>query len=305
MHQKIIDRLSNCGPITASALRQLQFEPTNWIIPGILPEGLGLLAGKPKVGKSWWVLDLCNSVAEGLNFMGRATKSGDVLYLALEDTRRRLKARLELMDMGAERLTIETEMPRMPDLMRSLELWAAGVQNPKLIVIDTLGLVRPLAKPGGDIYDDAYAALTPLKDFAETWGICVLVIHHTRKSGSDGDPLDAVSGSMGQAGAADTVIILEKERIIGRGREVVEFEFDVYFNDVEYRWQFGEAEGTLNAIAQAIEDHAPALIFRGSSLMEHCPEGTTDAHLRAELSRCVKSGKLMRVRNGYYQRTEI
>ena len=65
-----------------------------WAIPGLLPVGLTILAGRPKVGKSWLTLQIALAVASGGRVLGQPGEKGPVLYLALEDPPRRLKERM-------------------------------------------------------------------------------------------------------------------------------------------------------------------------------------------------------------------
>ena len=83
------------GIITARELQTKQFEPVRIILPDLIPEGITILAGKPKIGKSWLALDVCVAVADRLFVLGdKQPVQGDVLYLALEDSQRRLKTRM-------------------------------------------------------------------------------------------------------------------------------------------------------------------------------------------------------------------
>lgn len=80
-------------PITAGELMDKQFLPKPVIVEGMLPTGTYILAGTPKIGKSFLMTQLCWSVAEGIPFLGLATRKSTVLYLALEDTQERLQSR--------------------------------------------------------------------------------------------------------------------------------------------------------------------------------------------------------------------
>ena len=81
--------------IDAETLLGMDFPPLEYVIPGYVVEGLTVLAGKPKLGKSWWAYDASIAVATGGKAMGSIDcEQGDVLYLALEDNRRRVKDRL-------------------------------------------------------------------------------------------------------------------------------------------------------------------------------------------------------------------
>jgi RecA-family ATPase len=81
--------------ITAEELRHKVFPPANFIIPTLLPEGLAILSGKPKAGKSFLALDLCIGVTTGAAVLGSIRPMiGDAIYCANEDTDRRLKGRI-------------------------------------------------------------------------------------------------------------------------------------------------------------------------------------------------------------------
>jgi RecA-family ATPase len=74
----------------------MTFPPLSWILPNIIPaEGLTILCSKPKFGKSWLVLDLCIACTHDRFTLGKIKPTqGDVLYLALEDSKRRLQRRM-------------------------------------------------------------------------------------------------------------------------------------------------------------------------------------------------------------------
>src|SRR5262249_18337805 len=103
--------------LSAPDLLELELPPLRWAVEGVLPEGLTMLVGKPKIGKSWAVFSLAVAVATGGRALGQiAVEQGDVLYLALEDGKRRLKSRLRAM-LGTTApppgLTLSTRWPRL------------------------------------------------------------------------------------------------------------------------------------------------------------------------------------------------
>ena len=106
--------------IDADTLLGMVFAPLIYVVPGYVVEGLTVLGGKPKTGKSWWAYDVAIAVATGDPAMGKVDcKQGDVLYLALEDNRRRIKDRINtLRPLGKKRggllhLSIRTRAPRI------------------------------------------------------------------------------------------------------------------------------------------------------------------------------------------------
>jgi AAA domain-containing protein len=237
--------------IIASDLQRMKFAPLTFVIPGLIPEGLTLLAGKPKVGKSWLVLDCCLAVAYGGSACGSIQcEAGDAFYAAMEDNPRRLQRRLQQMlpdTTWTQRLCLNTQMPRTHegglDLLRD---WAESVIAPRLIVIDTLTCIRPPKRAQTEsVYEADYKALVPLRSLAAELRLAVVVVHHQRKMDSD-DPFDTFSGTLGLTGAADNVIILNRSAggtiLYGRGRDVEDIEKAMHFDKTTARWSvLGEA----------------------------------------------------------------
>ncbi len=206
------------SPFTLQELLTRQLPPIQWAIPDILPEGLTLLAGKPKLGKSWLALAMALAVAAGGVALGSYPVSqGEVLYLALEDNERRLQTRaqqlLATMTMVPNSIAFELRWPRLDQggLMH-LEEYLKAHPHVRLVVIDTWARVSPKAQHRQrSQYEDEYEALTPLKYLADTYRVSILAIHHLRKMRGD-DVLDEITGSIGLTGAVDGALILKRER---------------------------------------------------------------------------------------------
>lgn len=238
--------------ITAADLQSREYPPVSYAIPGILPEGLAILAGAPKMGKSWMALDMALAVAGGRFCLGdRKPEQGDVLYLALEDNPRRLKARIDRVlgdqcEHWPADLSLTTTWKLLDDGgVDDLSEWARSVDRPRLVIVDTLAKVRKAAKQG---YAEDYEALSAIHRFANDNAMSVLAIHHTRKEGAD-DPLEKVSGTFGVTGNVDTVMVLNQAwektedgrnfritRLHVRGRDIQEAAHQIRFNDHTCRW---------------------------------------------------------------------
>ena len=206
--------------LTAAALVDTEFPPIRWVVHGLLPEGLTLLAGSPKVGKSWLCLDLCLSVTRGASVLGADTQQGEALYLALEDTPRRLKRRLLALLNGTPAPTslhLATEWPQAEDGARKLGAWLAKHPECQLVVVDTLARYR--GKPDGKkgLYQQEYDDVRPLLELAGKHGVAVVLVHHTRKQESD-DALHLVSGTQGLTGGVDGVWVLKRTRGTGKAQ---------------------------------------------------------------------------------------
>ena len=215
------------GPVvttfSGTDLMAMKLPPQRFLIPGILPEGLALLVGPPKVGKSWFCLDLMLSLSRGVNALGNIpVEQCDVLYLALEDNHRCLQERLGLLLDGEDcppGLHFKLEWPRLdPQSGGLVQLEDFIRQNPSvhLIIIDTLGRVKPEAERGKPSYDIDTKATAPLQGLAGRYQKTILVVHHDRKMAAD-DPLDAVSGTKGLTGVADTIMILKRGNSKAKG----------------------------------------------------------------------------------------
>jgi RecA-family ATPase len=225
--------------MTAADLLKEDIPPLKWVIPGFLPEGLTILAGKPKTGKSFLIFDWGLSVAYGGKAMGQVqVEQGDVLCLALEDGRRRLQDRLrDLVEAtgspAPERLFLHTVLPGLANGgLQAITRWIESHPEARLVIIDTLAKIRPPQKRGGNVYQEDYSFIGPLQELAKIHRIGLVLIHHVRKSSAtDKDFIESVSGTLGLSGAADTVLVLARVRgeqkavLHVTGRDVEEGEF--------------------------------------------------------------------------------
>lgn len=261
---------------TAAELLAIDLPAPRFIVSSILPEGLTLLASRPKLGKSWLALQLGVSVASNTAALGSLVPTeGSVLYLALEDNPRRLKKRLNiLLGQGygkagwLSRLRLETQWPKFGDGGgEKIAEWINSAANPRLVIIDTLARVRP-PKASKNPYQDDYDDLSGIQVLAEEHGVAILAIHHTRKpTMAAEDIVDEVSGTTGITAAADTILVLK------RGRNSAEASVTVCGRDVdgaelgltlgEHGWQY---EG--NAVALRMSKAREELM---ACLKEHGP----------------------------------
>lgn len=236
---------------TAAQLVDTVFPVPRWAVHGVIPEGLTLLAGAPKLGKSWLVLGTALAVAAGDRALGCIdVEAGPVLYAALEDTPRRLQARLAklLGDRPAPAdLAIVTLLPEMPLAVDLIAEWLDEHRDARMVVVDVLGKVRPPTRSSADRYENDYRVIGALKRLADNYGVAVVVVTHTRKMGAD-DPFDTVSGSTGLTGAADTTLVLRRARgetaaaLHITGRDVSESEYAVTFDPLTGAWSLDGRE---------------------------------------------------------------
>jgi hypothetical protein len=229
---------------TAAELQRKIFPPVSYCVPDLIPEGLTIIAGKPKIGKSWMALDICIAIAAGRFCLGeRKPMQGDVLYAAMEDNPRRLQRRVDrlLSPVSAQwpdRLTLANSWRRLDKGgVDDIRQWIESAGSPRLVVLDTLASVKPIRTQQG--YTEDYESLAALHRLANDKGGSIILLHHTRKMEAE-DPVDTVSGTLGLAGCADSVLVLARSSqgttLYVRGRDIEEAEHAVSFDKVGCRW---------------------------------------------------------------------
>lgn len=250
------------------------FPPIQWVVPAYVPEGLSILAGRQKLGKTWLALDWAIAVSTGGAAMGSIfCEVGDVLYIDLENGHRRIQGRINMLFPGERN---RPDLARLgwvndaPDLNKgfvpALEDWRTSVTKPMLVVIDVLQRIKPAGKAGQNSYESDYDAMSALQQWATEHRVAVVCLHHTRKGGAD-DPLEALSGSNGLSACADTTLLLDRNQngitLYVRGRDVEEKETALKF--VGGMWNVtGEASIVRRStergnILAALEDASEAM----------------------------------------------
>ena len=310
-----------------------------WIIPGLIPFGLTLLAGKAKLGKSFLCLNLsftlsskseykflskynCQLTSNGLS--PEEIKQADpptVLYLALEDTSRRIQDRgykLLLSRLKEAQVTsgdigfdfwCYTKSPKIGD--GAIACWENFIKNhpnTKLIIIDTFAQIRrEKTNQRGNVYYDDYNSIKEIKDFADRHKIGIVVIHHTNKMSTD-DIFDTISGSTGLSGASDTIAVMhnygkKSDSILRiKGREVEDQEIALKWNKDTWLWEsLGDAEqyrvSRLESdIIDCLENYQSGLSPKDISEMVNKSSGS----IRVTLLRLIKMGKIKKTAYGKY-----
>lgn len=201
---------------SAAALMEKELGEPKWAVEGLLQEGVTILAGAPKLGKSWLALNIGIAVASGGYCLGTLqAEYGDVLYLALEDGQRRLQGRLHKLLHGKPAppsLNLATDWPKLDaGGLDAIDDWIVSNPTCRLVIIDTLKRVRPADKNYQNAYSADYDFIQPLAKIGIARGISIMVVHHTNKMASD-DPLHMISGSLGLSGAADALFVLTRPR---------------------------------------------------------------------------------------------
>lgn len=214
---------------TAQELLEEPIDEADWTIEDLLPVGAHILAGAPKIGKSWMVLAMGLAVSMGRPFWDCAVCQGAVLYLCLEDTYARVKKRLwKLTDEANNSFYLANSAATIRDgLVEQIEYFVITHPDLKLVFIDTFQKVR---NPTGDsIYAADYGDFSALKAVADKHNLAMMVVHHTRKM-ADEDIMNTVSGSSGITGSADSIWVLKRA-----SRGVGDATLTVTGRDVEFR----------------------------------------------------------------------
>jgi hypothetical protein len=299
---------------TAADLKDKVFPPLKFVVPQYVPEGLFLFAGRPKLGKSWMVLDWCLAVAWGGTAMNSVRcEQGAVLYCALEDNERRLQDRLgriipDPRTPWPQAFEYWTDMARLDqggeDQIRE---WIDKADNPRLVVVDTLAKVeRPRGK-GEDAYASKHAALKGLHRIASDTGVAIVAVTHVTKSEyASGDPFERITGSLGGIGTADTGGVLDRDAsgkctFYVRGRDIEEVESAVQFSKASCLWSvLGDASQVVQgeerqAIIDALQDgeSGPRKIAQDAGLKE--------ASVRHLLRKMVEGGQVEKAGYGKYR----
>lgn len=229
----------------AETLMTTPMAPLKFIVSGLIPQGLHVLAGSPKIGKSWLALWICLQVAKGEKVWGFDTLQGEVLYLCLEDSFARIQSRLfEITDEAPPTLHFSIMSDAIGSgLEHQIETFIAEHPGTGLIVIDTLQKVRKAVSANVNPYAADYDDINALKQIADKHHLAMVLVHHLRKT-SDADPLNMISGTSGIAGGADSNFVLQKgkrtehtAKLVCTGRDIECRELFLEFNRHTFVWE--------------------------------------------------------------------
>ena len=294
--------------ITAEDLQNRTYEPTHFLVDELIPEGLHILAGAPKIGKSFLVAQIAYHVSTGEALWGYEVHTGTVLYLALEDDFQRIQSRMFMMYgvNDTDRLHFATAAGKLGNgLDEQLENFVREHPDTRLIIIDTMQKIREV---GGEAYSYAsdYEIIGKLKQFADKHCICVLTVHHTRKQPA-GDSFEMISGTTGLLGCADGSLLMQKKK-----RTAMEATIDVVGRDQQDQilylkkdadtqiWNLEKVENelhkeppdhVLDAVAGLLSAEHPIWTGSPSALADVVHVGMAANALSKYLN--VKSGRLL------------
>jgi hypothetical protein len=275
--QRRIRRMLDPGYLKTVSMTELYdtvYQSRPPLIDGLLYPGTYLFVGAPKLGKSFLMAQLAYHISTGTPLWNYPVRKGTVLYLALEDDYSRLQKRLYQMfgTESTENLYFSVSASQLgKGLDEQLQNFVREHPDTELIIIDTLQKVREV---GGDSYSYAndYDIITRLKQFADNSGVCLMLVHHTRKQKAD-DPYDMISGTNGLLGAADGAFLLQKEKRTANaatldvsGRDQQDQRLYLNRNPEKLIWELERTEAELwklppepllELVAKQLSDDAP------------------------------------------------
>ena len=268
--------------IDGETLMSQPLTPLNFVVDTLLSQGLHILAGSPKVGKSWLALWLAVTVAKGDPAWGMGVKQGTTLYLCLEDSTLRIQNRLfEITEDAPANVHFSTNSDTLgKGLVEQLCAFLAEHPDTVLVIIDTLQMIR------GTGYDNTYANdyrdLSVLKHIADTHGIAILLVHHLRKMNDD-DPMNMISGTTGLSGATDSNFVLRKSKrrentatLYCTGRDIPYRELTLEFDGEDHVWKL------LSDDCEQTEQPTERILFLLSELLRQQPEISAPAKVLLE-----------------------
>lgn len=280
-----------------------------WAVAGIMCEGLTILAGRPKLGKSFLSLNLALTVAAGGKALGNIQVTpGDVLYLSLEDRLRRVQGRSRKMlrAIGVEasrRLHIAVEWPRQHEGgLDEIKRWQDRVERPSLVIVDVWVKFRTPSATKGNQYEQDYQVGAQLKKLADDASCSLLAVHHCKKGTSE-DVIEEVSGTLGLVGSADGVLVLcrtrsENDAVLKvTGRDVEEQEMALRFQPEGCSWEY---LGPSEVVTSSKATQAILAFLKDNAGASFCPKPIIEAvklnpnTVRSCLLRMAESGTISR-----------
>lgn len=242
--------------VNGEVLMNTYIPPMEFVVESFITQGLHILSGSPKIGKSWLALMLCLKVAKGENLWNYETKQGDVLYLCLEDSIARIQSRLfDITEDAPPSIHFATMAESIGyGIEEQIENFCSNHPNTRLIVIDTFQKIRTISNDNA--YASDYRDISFLKNIADKLKIAIVLIHHLRKQ-KDDDPMNMVSGTTGITGGADSSFVLAKSKrastratLYCTGRDIEYRELELNFNPESKIWEL---------ISDSIEE--PEILF--------------------------------------------
>ena len=278
-----MSQIKRLQTIDADTLQSTAYEPVSFVVDDLLPQGLHLLAGAPKIGKSWLALWLCLCAAQGKPLWTFATRPCEVLYLCLEDSFQRIQSRLfDLTEDAPPTLHFAVMSQQLHNgLVEQIEQFLKEHPQTRLIVIDTLQRIRTAGNDANPYASD-YRDIGVLKALADKHRIAILLVHHLRKMNDD-DPMNMISGTTGLSGATDSNFVLRKSQrrentatLYCTGRDIPYRELALEFDGEDHVWKL------LSDDCEQTEQPSERILFLLSELLRQQPEISAPAKVLLE-----------------------
>lgn len=313
----IIKRKSKFKLLTAREILNIDFPNIECVVKELIPVGLTILAGRPKIGKSWLALNISIAVANGTNALGGfETKKSKVLYIALEDSKRRIKDRInnimgneidKLAPEGLIYLEENFDFPKINDGgIQEINNILDDEKDIELVVIDTLG--RSIADKGRkdrNIYLADYEIASQLQELAMKRNISILILHHTKK-GNEENVFDEISGTTGLTGAMDTMMVIKeknKEHTLHiTGRDVEQADYKIVFDKKLFCWNVIEKKNEINITAEREEILELIKSYNRQMKLSEITDliGKEKSNVNKLLKKLIRDGLLISPKYGYY-----
>ena len=285
--------------VDGRTLMDRPLQPPNFVVDTLLAQGLHILAGSPKVGKSWLALWLVVTVAKGEPVWNMSTKQGTTLYLCLEDSVLRIQNRLfEITEDAPDSVHFCTECALIGQgLEEQVDAFIAAHPDTMLVIIDTLQMIRPIHDA---TYGNDYRDLSVLKRLADKHGIAILLIHHLRKEKAE-DVFHRISGTTAISGAVDSSFTLVEEKrgsgkarltCVGRDIEYRELELERSGDNVwqlvsDSRTQPEQLEGQIVVLLSAFMSSRTKFIGTPTELSEKIDPDKSEGVTPKKISRLI------------------
>jgi hypothetical protein len=290
----------------AHIILQTNYPPPLTIVENLLPVGLGILSGRPKIGKSWLALQLVRSMTTGDSFLGQNVTPSPSLYIALEDSARRLKDRMQKQLWPVSGKMVDflfgTDFREQIGLLDrgGMEVFKCLLleRGYRLVILDTLS--RALAADQRDEGEVTWA-LGPLQEFAIQREICILLVdHHRKPSGLSPSPIDDILGSTAKAGVPDVIwgVYREQSKQVATlevvGRELEQQSLPLVFNSKTFQWGISDQFPTRKTqLLDVLADIGPASVSQIASVL-----GQHTSHTSARLAELYNERKVTRTKQG-------
>lgn len=287
------------------------------LVEGFLYPGCSIFHARPKIGKSWLMLQAGIGVVAGSTIAGRlrVVQPGRVLYVALEESEARTTRRMRKLTAPSDFLKDITFIYRK-DIEAAtnggivqIEEFLKTHPGVRLVVIDTLlAFQRIERKKTNDLLLADYNMIQPLQEMAARYDVAIVIVDHSRKMG--GDVIDTLSNSTGKSAAPDCIIGLQRQgdgtallTVIHRDAEEQVFQLKFYGDDDPDHsfgwWVLATGDdATTSAESQEVIDLLKELPLGPAALARQL--GKKEGTIRMRLKRLVERGKVNKDQEGKY-----